>query len=114
MAGRPGCRAHGGALEQKFEEFRVFFRCADGAICHRDRLTVLPARDRLPTIYNQHEIPAVGGLISYGVHFPENYRQAGIYVGRILKGEKAADLPVVQPPGRRAGIEKPFFEGRRR
>ena len=62
----------------------------------RDRLTVLPARDRLPTIYNQREIPAVGGLISYGVHFPENYRQAGIYVGHILKGEKAADLPVVQ------------------
>jgi hypothetical protein len=107
MAGRPGCRAHGGALEQKFEEFRVFFRCADGAICHRDRLTVLPARDRLPTIYNQHEIPAVGGLISYGVHFPENYRQAGIYVGRILKGEKAADLPVVQPPGSR--YRKTFF-----
>jgi putative ABC transport system substrate-binding protein len=38
----------------------------------RDRLVVLPVRDRLPTIYNQREIPAIGGLISYGVHFPEN------------------------------------------
>jgi ABC-type uncharacterized transport system substrate-binding protein len=63
----------------------------------RDHLIVLAARDRLPTIYSQREFAAIGGLISYGVDFPENYRQASVYVGRILKGEKPADLPVVQP-----------------
>jgi len=63
----------------------------------RDHLIVLPARDRLPTIYSQREFAAIGGLLSYGIDFPENYRQAGVYVGRILKGEKPADLPVVQP-----------------
>jgi putative ABC transport system substrate-binding protein len=63
----------------------------------QDQFTVLAARDRLPAIHGQRASAAAGGLISYGVNFPENYRQAGVYVGRILKGEKPADLPVVQP-----------------
>jgi putative tryptophan/tyrosine transport system substrate-binding protein len=63
----------------------------------RDQLVVLAARHNVLTIYNNREFPIIGGLASYGVHFPENYRQAGLYVGRILKGEKPGDLPVVQP-----------------
>jgi putative tryptophan/tyrosine transport system substrate-binding protein len=48
----------------------------------------------VPTIYRVPEAAAAGGLISYGTDFPESYRQVGVYAGRILKGEKPADLPV--------------------
>ena len=63
----------------------------------RDQLVGLAGRHRVLAIYINREFPVVGGLISYGIHFPENYRQAGLYAGRILKGEKPADLPVIQP-----------------
>jgi putative tryptophan/tyrosine transport system substrate-binding protein len=63
----------------------------------RVKLVVLMARDRLPMIFSDREQAEAGGLISYGASRTDAYRQAGNYVGRIVKGEKPAELPVMLP-----------------
>jgi putative tryptophan/tyrosine transport system substrate-binding protein len=67
---------------------------ADPLFYKPDKLIALAARYGVPTIYRVPEAAAAGGLISYGTDFPDSYRQVGVYAGRILKGEKPADLPV--------------------
>jgi putative ABC transport system substrate-binding protein len=63
---------------------------------YRDRLVALTAQYRIPAIFSNRVFPAAGGLMSYGADARDAYRQAGVYAGRILKGDKPADLPVVQ------------------
>jgi putative tryptophan/tyrosine transport system substrate-binding protein len=71
---------------------------ADGFYAsRREALVALAAHHGVPTIYFQREFVAAGGLISYGTSSPDMYQQAGVYAGRILKGEKPADLPIMQP-----------------
>ncbi len=76
----------------------AFIVGADGFfITRREQFAALAARYSLPGIYPFPDFPESGGLLSYGLDLADAYRQAGVYTGRILKGAKPADLPVMQP-----------------
>ena len=66
-------------------------------VVHRNLIVELAARHRLPVIYHRRAFVQIGGLISYGPNIITQFAQAGGYAGRILNGEKPADLPVQAP-----------------
>jgi putative tryptophan/tyrosine transport system substrate-binding protein len=77
---------------------RALLVTADGfLISRRDRLVALAASERIPTMYPLRQYADAGGLMSYGANLPAGFHECGVYVGKVLKGAKPADLPVLQP-----------------
>ena len=75
----------------------ALFIANDSYTSYRNRIIALAAHYRLPAMYFTRDYPAAGGLMSFGADFADAHRQAGIYVGRILKGELPAELPILRP-----------------
>ncbi|MGC1941097.1 MAG: ABC transporter substrate binding protein, partial [Pseudolabrys sp.] len=112
-----------GALEDAFatlvrQRADALMVGADGSFLRRRvQLTTLAARHGLPAVFTTREYAEAGGLMSYGTSLPEAFRMTGFYTGRILKGAKPADLPVVQstkfdfvinvPTARAIGLDVP-------
>jgi ABC-type uncharacterized transport system substrate-binding protein len=92
-----------GDIERAFETFAnekvAALVVTTGAFfgTNRQRIVALANQQALPAIYDRREFTAVGGLVSYGTRFVDVFRQGGLYVARILKGAKPADLPVLEP-----------------
>ena len=86
--------AFASALQKRTDALLV---SPEGLFLNRGVLLTLAAHHRLPAIHPEREFTDAGGLMSYGASTVDVYRQAGIYAGRILKGEKPADLPVIRP-----------------
>jgi putative ABC transport system substrate-binding protein len=87
------------ALGRRIEVFKAasFVNIDSFFSAHPDQIVALAARHRVPTSYPLRDFVTAGGLMSYDANFAEAFRRAAIYAGRILKGEKPADLPVMQP-----------------
>jgi putative tryptophan/tyrosine transport system substrate-binding protein len=80
------------------ERFDALFVAANGFFLNRGlQLATLAARERIPTAYGDRETVMAGGLMSYGTSIADAFHQVGVYTGRILRGAKPADLPVMQP-----------------
>ena len=101
-----GARAAGGDAGEIESAVTAFARSANGGLIvtpsalttrYRDLIVALAARHKLPAVYANRYFITGGGLTFYGPDFIDQYRRAAGYVDRILKGEKPADLPVVQP-----------------
>jgi len=87
--------AFAAAVEQKVGS--LFINIDSFLFARRQQIATLAARYKVPTIHPFREYVVAGGLMSYGASFVDAWRQSGIYVGRILKGAKPTDLPVLQP-----------------
>jgi ABC-type uncharacterized transport system substrate-binding protein len=106
MMGRQLVVAHASSEREIDEAFSTFVQQRAGALIvasdiflstRKNQLVALASRHAIPTIYPWRDAVSAGGLIGYGIDLTDSYRQAGNYVGRILQGAKAGELPVLQP-----------------